>query len=597
MAVRPVEKSNRTGARAAGTLAAAIGLLALATSAWAWKPSTHVFLAEEAVKDALDDGKVTIYATSYLGDSVMRENGQLKVIGTYAVDTRVLNAIRDNRPQFRAGVLGPDAYPDILTGQQIIHPAGANSPGQPVDVDINTGGPGTDPWLTHLWNLAYGTTGSTATRTPEVRAFVAGYLSHAAGDVYAHTMINSFSGGPFHFTPKQENALKHVVLEGYLAKRTPDLASWTVSINGVDDFIYQNMINAKPNSVLQTALLKGDASSTSVPKVFSKLRIELQKDIDDYYQTKSDYQKRVDAKLKAAADCQPTDFSCSRVALTAEATKIKADQAAFVLANGLTCTYKEHWRDDIDAGLKAWPATSHEMAKALVFNQNGIDRERANEVANAYVQAHLLSMAGAPDVVGVSLQMADQIMTALGIPAIKDAIADMKHDFLNYLLTNAFGVTIEKLEEYAENPELKFNPTLNTSAMNTEGTGTLVSLQTFNSEQLHINDPGYQHPELRYDVHRMPAAHNTITLIKMLMMTPASVNQLMSDLGSTSTLSGSNVMLGYIKTLDGSNQWNANSVKMVAASDCAAYRKIFMKQPGETGCMTLQRPLTTEIRR
>ena len=113
----------------------------------------------------------------------------------------------------RAGTLGPDAYPDILTGQQVIHPAGAVSPGE-TSVDLNPGGPGPGPWLQRLYDLAYGNAGVANDRTPQNRAFVAGFMAHAAGDTYGHTFINAFTGGAFHFLPLPENAIKHVVLEG-----------------------------------------------------------------------------------------------------------------------------------------------------------------------------------------------------------------------------------------------------------------------------------------------------------------------------------------------------------------------------------------------
>jgi len=40
-------------------------------------------------------------------------------------------------------------------------------------------------------------------------------------------------------------------------------------------------------------------------------------------------------------------------------------------------------------------------------------------------------------------------------------------------------------------------------------------------------------------------------------------------------------MLGFVRTLDGSNQWIVNPEKMVLAGDCVVYRKIFMRQLGE----------------
>ena len=40
-------------------------------------------------------------------------------------------------------------------------------------------------------------------------------------------------------------------------------------------------------------------------------------------------------------------------------------------------------------------------------------------------------------------------------------------------------------------------------------------------------------------------------------------------------------MLGFARTLDGSNQWSVNPEKMVVAQDAQAYQKIFMRQLGE----------------
>ncbi len=42
-------------------------------------------------------------------------------------------------------------------------------------------------------------------------------------------------------------------------------------------------------------------------------------------------------------------------------------------------------------------------------------------------------------------------------------------------------------------------------------------------------------------------------------------------------------MLGFIKTLDGDNEWHINPQKMILAQDCNAYKKVFMRQTGETG--------------
>lgn len=84
---------------------AASAMLMSTHLAFAWKPTTHVYLAEVAARDAAD-GTVSI---PLLDRRVL----------TYPVSIRVKDALNANRPYYRAGVLGPDAYPDIMTGQQV----------------------------------------------------------------------------------------------------------------------------------------------------------------------------------------------------------------------------------------------------------------------------------------------------------------------------------------------------------------------------------------------------------------------------------------------------------------------------------------------
>jgi hypothetical protein len=131
-------------------------MLANSQRAFAWKPKTHAHLAEVAYRDAVDDGLVTIYATDYQRGVIrrFRGNNNKVTIGTYRVYPPMLEALRKYPAHFRAGVLGPDAYPDIATGQQIIHPAGQRSNGE-TEADLNRGGPGPDPLLAHLWAKAY----------------------------------------------------------------------------------------------------------------------------------------------------------------------------------------------------------------------------------------------------------------------------------------------------------------------------------------------------------------------------------------------------------------------------------------------------------
>ncbi len=576
---------------AALTLAA---MLANSQRAFAWKPKTHAHLAEVAYRDAVDDGLVTIYATDYKGGAIrrLRGNNNKIVIGTYRVYPPLLEALRKYPAQFRAGVLGPDAYPDIATGQQIIHPAGQRTNGE-TEVDLNRRGPGPDPWLAHLWAKAYASSG-TPDSTDPCRAFVAGYLTHAAGDIFGHTLVNHYTGDAFHFSPKPENAIKHVVLEGYVGLKTPD-PNYDARIDeGVAEFIYRNMIDATPGSHLATRLLTGENAKFSVPAIFCEIRRSLEADIKRYYDTKTDFQRRIDRGN------------------ILEKAKLGIELAAFVTANGPRVTYEEHWRDDITDGLKAWPRVSHEVAKALFYNpQNKTDLDRVKAIIDDYANQHLLSMLGAPDFVGATRAIVgnwiDAILNALAIPAIKQAVADLKKNLYDFLLKSALGMSSDELKRLLGSPETQFDPVMTDPAFFTEG-GTKIRRADFDQNELHLTGP-------TFDYERVPAAYNTVVLTKLLMMEPAEVNRLMQDTGrefllefhvndplirskhlyETSelvealkilkipvpVLAQPNAVLGFAMTLDGSNQWSANPGKLVAAGNIDFYRMIFMRQSGE----------------
>lgn len=537
-------------------------LLIPSAPAYAWKPTTHVFLADEALRDALDDNRVSIYQVNY-------ETGQiLNKIGDYEVDSQLIAALKANTNQYRAGVLGPDAYPDILTGQQVIHP----SPDGPTGTGIS-GGSGA--WLKYLWEQ------SQVYNTPAVKAFTTGFITHAAGDMYGHTFVNNFTGAPFEIKPPvgPENAIKHIVVEGYVDKRLNRQALATnffnVSIAGVEDFIYLSMVNAQPGTVLDGQLLRANSSSTefSIPRIYSTLRANLQRDIDAYYAKKDEYMRRADA-------CQPLDFTCSRVAILAEL-------GVYIDTNGPIVTYKEAWRDDVDIGLRAWPQVSHEVAKALFFNPSwSADTQKAEDILQHYVTDHLLSMSGAPDFVGLTASVISDIIAAITPDFLLEPIRQLKEDLLNALVKSAFGMTKDELKAYLTSPN-QYNQYFD--QVMTGGAGERITLQRFNSNYLHISDIGYTNPTEAFDYRRVPAAYNTVTMSKLILLKPNEVNRLLrdlfSDLGSPApVLNESNIMLGFIRTLDGDNQWFTPS-KMVLAQDCRAYRKVFMRQPGERdGC-------------
>lgn len=88
------------------------------------------------------------------------------------VDPQVCQSLQSHPDAFLSGVLGPDAYPDVITGQVTAHPG--------IKGDWQT-----SDWLLHIY--------SKANSVPDL-AFAAGYLVHAASDAFTHTYVNFLCG-------------------------------------------------------------------------------------------------------------------------------------------------------------------------------------------------------------------------------------------------------------------------------------------------------------------------------------------------------------------------------------------------------------------
>lgn len=159
----------------------------LCSTSHAWGLRTHLWVGQQVIDDVIDDCHVDIVLLS----------GQVK---NYQVSDEVCSAIRANLGAFRAGNLGPDAFPDPVVGQMTTHPG-------------VEGGWATDRWLSHVLNAA---------NTPEDVAFAYGFISHAAADVFAHSYVNHYAGDVFVLSDGETAVeLRHFALEKYIESKTP----------------------------------------------------------------------------------------------------------------------------------------------------------------------------------------------------------------------------------------------------------------------------------------------------------------------------------------------------------------------------------------
>lgn len=569
--------------------AAALGIALSGPPAHAWKPKTHIYLAEEVLRDALDNGKVTLYETDHASGKI------LGTLGEFEVDPKILAALRAAPAQYRAGVLGPDAYPDILTGQQIIHPDEA--------LAHDGSASGTDAWMAYLWQRGFATNSD-----QKIQAFTLGYLTHAAGDVFAHTFVNHFAGGEFMLTPDPTNAVKHLVLEGYIGKRTPETKSAfasrvrtgggprngrkrddlgldpdagadpivyeqvnmpvtqaNTSIAGVEDFIYREMTYAPPGSLLEQKLLKGGGTSRSIPYVYSLLRNGLQRQVDEY----------------------------ERVRMS----KTGPDRLAYAALNGPAAEYKKAWIKDIDAGLAALPAVSHKVATAIVYNEQGTSMDAAEAAMKQYVVDHMASMSGVPDGVVATAKFVADVIEAISPSFLSDAISALMKEPIDALVKGTTGKTAAEWKSYLKNPEAHFDEIMNRRGGGHGGeVDHPITLADFNRDHLKIADPGFQNPSLKWKIEELPPAFNTVQLTKMLMLGDAGMGQLAGALQAKGAPMGAqpgqfrNHMLGWVRSLDAGNQWQGRKGRKPGPSplpafakggNAAAYYKLFLTQTGE----------------
>ncbi len=517
---------------------AAIAIVAMATSAIAWKPKTHIYLADLALRSVDSAGYIKIFRVNRRAGTV------LDCVGSYRVDPALFAAIKSNRKIFNAGVLGPDAFPDILTGQMIIHPE-------------NSWDTGSNAWLEQLWNAAQ-------RAGPEEKAFAAGFLFHAAGDMFGHTYINHFAGGPF---VAGNNALRHIIIEGYMGKLTPRIVDYDFDIDDtIRNFIYNNMINGALGTDLHDRLLVvapgNPLASLSVPLVFSRLK--------NY--------------------------------LVQELAELRMPRANNDLLSGAKRAYIEHWIADVDSGLREWPYFSKRMAALLVYNtdESMSTATMISEVernCNDYVNRHLLSMAGAPDFVGLARGQIQTTIDSLTEP-IHEAISQIKASLRDALLQAVFHMTLAQIADYLNRPENYFDRVMGSAAA--PPSAATITMQEFNDNELHRSGDG------QWILPSFAPAYNTVLMTQLILLQKSEVERLITDLQrekpfdpnkpgnvrdiidfgrqilARENMPEANAMLGFNFMLDNSMEWRVHRYpRQLVMVRAGVYDKLFLAEKGE----------------
>ncbi len=444
-----------------------LAFLSLTGHAWAWKPYTHVKLADLAK------------------DEAVANNGILVRGKVYALRPEVIDALKAYPEFFDGGVVGPDGMPDVTFGQAVIHPVKSGQ------------------WLRRLLQVAYqrrqagSVTGEAA---KQEMAFTYGFISHGAGDMWGHTLVNNFAqgvfpsfgdifGGLIGATPANqafggfENALRHMVVEQYVGDAThgfdgnPDFTPVPKTCTGSNcdfsDSSTDGITLSAPNDLLYSAFIDPNAplpvnSRGPAINFFTGLKQKVDsaagsfdpgQDIRDFVRkTKNhalDIKNNADHALQVCSDISfdlgfipdPGDVIDCLAAVGKAGLNIGIDailegvdvitstaKTAFDASIGqLVAAYFRAWSNDITDGLKHWTEFG------LCFSQGAFDAQTQRNIQNgecatppigqtrqqcetalglfSYVRIncepflfeHLLSMLGLPDWFGEMLEVLDQV--------------------------------------------------------------------------------------------------------------------------------------------------------------------------------------------
>lgn len=364
----------------------------------AWKVKTHNYSANLILEEVLSSGgRVTI-----------------PPFGQFNVAPEFYTALQKYPAAYRAGSLGPDAFPDIYVGQAYIHPAENKTSGE---------------WLSLMLNDALALEQNSEKRY-EIIAFILGFMTHYSGDLFGHTYINQIAHGAYPDMAeladpsKAENALsiitRHISSEGIIDKAIPQK--------------YQNgeyiRIDAPNEFVLDSFIYDGTKDSGLSSKykgIEAPVHIKYMVELRSFVKSKADYY-RAYSNSKNIVDY-------------AENTAI--------------CNYLDAWLKDIDRGINEWINVSESIARALIDNGTESDLTvAANEVRN-WFDSYGKYMSPIPDVIidvlGLPADIAKFFKEKLGIDVLQNLYdkftAYIQDLIMNFMIYDVMGLTKEQIEE------------------------------------------------------------------------------------------------------------------------------------------------------
>ena len=473
-------KKKRILMRLAALLVAIVCFtLILPKNAGAWKTKTHGYSANLLLNEVVDKGYFTI-------------DGE-----KYAVPDEFIDALLSYPAAFRAGVLGPDFYPDMLTGQSYIHPYDAEA------------GIGVGDWLMELVD-AVNSLPKDHKERKRALAFTLGMAVHYAGDLFGHDFINAFAGGayPAYAEAAQDKnklffIIRHMAEESYMDSL-------------IGGRLGSTNVSAPETFIMNTWIYEGTANNGPA-SIYSNY------DGGMMYQYK--YLVEMRAKLYAYAEK-------NRESITPPMPQI--------------VQYLDSWIEDLDNATYQLIVAFDDIAHDFLTGANGkSDIQIVTDRLDKWLDDYGKYASPAPDIL-TDISKAfnkskDWVLKELGLSYITEAWKQFKNELIQDMILWGLaqaGIDYKQYADLLKDPEL---------ALEANG-GSVADYEEFIT-YMDTFDKNYE---------EMDAFYNTLLMGKLILIGPDNLNRFFKKYGVSSSFTGAtgHVMMDEfdieIHTKDGS---------------------------------------------
>ncbi len=482
--------------RIASRLAAALMVIAVFISlipvnTFAWKNLTHVNSADLIL---LELQRSAAWNGGRAGIGVNLPYGSTNVY-SYEIPSEYQEALFEYPDAFRAGSMGPDFYPDILTGQGYIHPYDA-------DKKIGSG-----EWITLLCNSVNMLPKDSPERKKAL-AFTLGFMLHFCGDMFGHDFINMFAGGTYPLlsevnyvdgTDQNLNIiLSHMSEETYM----DSLVNWDF----YDQLGYLN-IAAPVQFVADTLVFNGNVNNGPAT-IFGK-----------YGSVPVQYEYLINLRMELFEKAEKWRPSIDPTYTTA-------------------VKFLDAWIKDLDDATYALVGCFDNMARRMVTEKNPSTTGIVTEELKAWVDSYGKYITPMPDIVidGITFpkEILNMITSAIGLDEFVQDIEEWMLEQVESLALSALGFTgldkvIDEYKDRMSKPQVQLDHEDNPFRQGTDNFAEFkIYMDRYALEQQMLSgvsiydlifgrDRGALNNALDSD---LEAFYNTLVMFKLILMGP-----------------------------------------------------------------------------